>query len=120
MGLGRERAELEDAHRALADALADGSPLPPAELLSNDLEGAARALCPEIDAALRETRGIDADAALVSGSGPTVLGLFAGSRGPARARAATRALAERVPAPLAAEAVMSGFADATPTGPLAW
>ncbi len=42
---------------------------------------------------------------LVSGSGPTVLGLFAGSRGPARARAATRALAERVPAPLAAEAV---------------
>ena len=39
MGLARERAELEDAHRALADALADGSPLPPAELLYNDLEG---------------------------------------------------------------------------------
>jgi 4-diphosphocytidyl-2-C-methyl-D-erythritol kinase len=115
MGLGRERAELEDAHRAFADALADGSPLPPAELLSNDLEGAARALCPEIDAALREVRGIDADAALVSGSGPTVLGLFAGSRGPARARAATRALAERVPAPLAAEAITADFARVAPT-----
>lgn len=120
MGLARERAELEDAHRALLDALADGSPLPPAELLHNDLEAAARALCPEIDAALVEVRETDADTALVSGSGPTVLGLFAGSRGPARARAATRALAERVPAPLAAEAVMASFADATPTGPVAW
>jgi 4-diphosphocytidyl-2-C-methyl-D-erythritol kinase len=110
MSLVREQAELEDAHRALADALADGSPLPPAELLRNDLEGAARALCPEIDAALREVRATDADAAFVSGSGPTVLGLFAGSRGPARARAATRALAERLPAPLAAEAVTAAFA----------
>lgn len=108
MGHTRTRAELEDAHRALADALADGSPLPPAELLYNDLEAAARALCPEIDAALREVRETDADAALVSGSGPTVLGLFAGSRGPARARAGARALAERVPAPLAAEAVVAG------------
>ncbi len=86
-------------------ALAEGAPLPPAALLHNDLQDAARALCPEIDAALAEAREQDADAALVSGSGPTVLGLFAGSRGPARARAATRALAERVPAPLAAEPV---------------
>ena len=114
MGLSRERAELDDTHRALADALADGSPLPPAELLRNDLEDAARALCPEIDAALVEVRETDADAVLVSGSGPTVLGLFAGSRGPARARAATRALAERVPAPLAADAVAAGFARVTP------
>jgi 4-diphosphocytidyl-2-C-methyl-D-erythritol kinase len=112
LGLAREHAELADAHRALADALADGSPLPPAGLLRNDLEGAARALCPEIDAALAEARAVEADAALVSGSGPTVLGLFGGSRGPARVRAATRALAERVPAPLAAEAVGAGFAAA--------
>jgi 4-diphosphocytidyl-2-C-methyl-D-erythritol kinase len=105
MGLARERAEIEDAHRAFADALMDGAPLPPAELLHNDLESAARMLCPEIDAALLEARATEADAALLSGSGPTVLGLFAGSRGPARARAATRALAERVPGPLAAEAL---------------
>jgi 4-diphosphocytidyl-2-C-methyl-D-erythritol kinase len=115
MGLVRERAEIEDAHRALAAALTDGSPLPPAELLHNDLEGAARALCPEIDAALLEVRETDADAALVSGSGPTVLGLFAGSRGPARARAAARALAERVPAPLAADAVTADFARVAST-----
>ncbi len=114
MGLVREPAELEDARVALADALADGSPLPPAELLRNDLQDAARALCPEIDAALLDARATDADAVLVSGSGPTVLGLFAGSRGPALARAATRALAERVPAPLAAEAVGARFADVTP------
>ncbi len=118
MGLVRERAELDDADRALAAALADGSPLPPAELLRNDLEEAALTLCPEIDAALLEARETDADSALVSGSGPTVLGLFAGSRGPARARAAARALAERVPAPLAAEAVVANFARVTPaTGP---
>jgi 4-diphosphocytidyl-2-C-methyl-D-erythritol kinase len=106
MGLARERGELEDRGRALAGALADGSPLPPVELLHNDLQDAARVLCPEIDAALREARAADADAALVSGSGPTVLGLFAGSRGPARARAAARALAERMPEPLTAEALL--------------
>jgi 4-diphosphocytidyl-2-C-methyl-D-erythritol kinase len=112
MGPVRGRTELEDRCRALADALADGSPVAPAELLHNDLQDAARALCPEIDAALAQARAADADAALVSGSGPTVVGLFAGSRGPARARAATRALAERVPAPLAAEPVTAGFARA--------
>lgn len=115
MGPVREPAELEEAHRALADALADGSPLPPPELMCNDLEGAARALCPEIDVALGELRATDPDAALVSGSGPTVLGLFAGSRGPARARAAARALAERVPAPLAADAIAADFARVTLT-----
>jgi len=114
VGSARERAELEDAHRGLADALADGSPLPSLELLRNDLEGAARALCPEIDVALGEVRETDPDAALVSGSGPTVLGLFAGSRGPARARAGARALAERLPAPLAADAVGRDFAGVTP------
>lgn len=113
MGLARDPAELRELHRALAAALADGSPLPPAELLRNDLEGAARALCPEIDAALAEVRSVEPDAALLGGSGPTVLGLFAGSRGPARVRAAARALAERVPAPIAAEPVLERFARPT-------
>ncbi len=112
-GLTRGRSEVEDCHSALAQALAGGAPLPPAALLYNDLQDAARTLCPEIDAALAEARAADAGAALVSGSGPTVLGLFAGSRGPARARAATRALAERVPAPLAAEPVTAQFARAS-------
>ena len=120
-GLARGRSEVEASHSALAQALAGGAPLPPVALLHNDLQDAARALCPEIDAALAEAGGEDPDAVLVSGSGPTVLGLFAGSRGPARARAATRALAERVPAPLAAEAVGAQFARASaPAGSPGW
>ncbi len=120
-GLARGRSEVEDCHSALAQALAGGAPLPPVALLRNDLQDAARALCPEIDAGLAEARGENADVVLVSGSGPTVLGLFAGSRGPARARAATRALAERVPAPFAAEPVTAQFARATdPTGSPGW
>jgi 4-diphosphocytidyl-2-C-methyl-D-erythritol kinase len=116
MGLARACAELEDRYRALASALADGSPLPPPELLRNDLQDAARALCPEIDPALAQARETGADVVLLSGSGPTVLGLFPGSRGPARARAAARSLAERVPAPLVAEPVTAGFAQPTAPG----
>jgi 4-diphosphocytidyl-2-C-methyl-D-erythritol kinase len=48
--------------------------LPP---LANDLEPAARSLCPAIDEALAAARGVAAAWAMVSGSGPTVVGLFA-------------------------------------------
>lgn len=46
------------------------------ELLVNDLEVAARRLCPAIDDALAEMQGRGADHVMVSGSGPTVLGFF--------------------------------------------
>lgn len=55
------------------------------ELLVNDLEPAALHLCPPIAADLDRVRGLGADHAMVSGSGPTVLGLFAD---PAAAEAA--------------------------------
>jgi 4-diphosphocytidyl-2-C-methyl-D-erythritol kinase len=42
----------------------------------NDLEDAARKLEPSIDAALARAREVGARAAMVAGSGPTVLGLF--------------------------------------------
>ena len=42
----------------------------------NDLEDAARSLCPSIDAALAAARDAGARHAMVSGSGPTVVGLF--------------------------------------------
>jgi 4-diphosphocytidyl-2-C-methyl-D-erythritol kinase len=42
----------------------------------NDLEAAARSLCPAIDTALEEVRAMGAEHAMVSGSGPTVFGLF--------------------------------------------
>jgi 4-diphosphocytidyl-2-C-methyl-D-erythritol kinase len=66
----------------------------------NELEPAARSLCPSIDGALAAARDAGARHALVSGSGPTVLGLFST---PAAARRAAEALAGRTPAPIVAE-----------------
>ena len=68
--------------------------------LVNDLEPAARSLCPAVDEALAAARAAGADHAMDSGSGPTVVGLFPA---PAAARAAAGALAGRVPAPIACE-----------------
>jgi 4-diphosphocytidyl-2-C-methyl-D-erythritol kinase len=42
---------------------------------TNDLEGAARALCPEIDAALEALAQAGVEHAMVTGSGPTVFGI---------------------------------------------
>jgi 4-diphosphocytidyl-2-C-methyl-D-erythritol kinase len=54
----------------------------------NDLEPAALSLAPGIDETLRAARRAGADHALVCGSGPTVIGLFVGPDGAARARRA--------------------------------
>lgn len=48
-----------------------------AGLVINDLQRAARRLCPEIDEALTLLERAGAEHAIVSGSGPTVVGLFA-------------------------------------------
>jgi 4-diphosphocytidyl-2-C-methyl-D-erythritol kinase len=76
----------------------------------NDLQDAARSLCPRIDAALAAARAAGADHALVSGSGPTVVGLFGGADGPARATAA--ASASDWPRAVAAEPVGEDWAAA--------
>jgi 4-diphosphocytidyl-2-C-methyl-D-erythritol kinase len=114
LGGGRTRGELEEARAGLAQALGDGAALPPADLLENDLQQAARELCPEIDVALAQAEGAGADVVLLSGSGPTVLGLFAGPGGAARARAAASGLEDErsstgAPAPMAAEPVGADF-----------
>lgn len=58
-----------------------------AGLVINDLQRAAQRLCPEIDEALLALRAEGAEHAIVSGSGPTVVGLFApGEAAPALAR----------------------------------
>jgi 4-diphosphocytidyl-2-C-methyl-D-erythritol kinase len=98
LGLGRQPRELVEYHLALQEALAAGAALPPAELLVNDLETAARSLCPAIEESLREVRASEPDVAFVSGSGPTVVGLFHGSDGPARAQRASRSLGRGSPA----------------------
>lgn len=68
------------------------------ELLRNDLEPAARRLCPAIDGELDLVRGLSADHVMVSGSGPTVLGLF---EDPEAAERAAQQLAGHVPPPIA-------------------
>lgn len=61
----------------------------------NDLQRAARSLCPAIDGALDAIRETAPDAAFVSGSGPTCVGLWWGDGSADRAAAAASSLAPR-------------------------
>lgn len=86
LGAGEVYAELDRrAAQRSADELAAvrerviaaaGDGLIAAGLVHNDLQAAAIALCPEIEDALAALREAGAEHALVSGSGPTVFGLF--------------------------------------------
>ena len=93
-GLPRDATDLAARLREVSTAAADL----PDELIVNDLEPAARALCPDIDEALHTARSVGARHALVCGSGPTVIGLFDELRS---ARGAAARLSERTPRPLA-------------------
>lgn len=78
LGLGREPEELDElAERLRRVAGAGASPLSYPELLVNDLETPARSLRAAIGDALDELREAGAPVALLSGSGPTAVGLFA-------------------------------------------
>ena len=110
LGLPREASVLQERRAALRAAFELGSALPAdARLLHNDLQVAAIELCPEIAPALRRVGEAGAELALVSGSGPTVLGLFARANGLARAERAAAGLAGSEPAPLTATSVDAGF-----------
>jgi 4-diphosphocytidyl-2-C-methyl-D-erythritol kinase len=100
LGLPRTAQELAGRRREVEEALAAG-PLP-ADLVHNDLQDAARSLCPAIDEALAAVAEV-AEHALVSGSGPTVVGLCAGE---AEARAGAQSLEGRFP-----EAMATGPAE---------
>jgi len=77
LGLGRSEAELDRLAADLREAAGGGaSPLAYAELLANDLEPAARTLRPQIGEALDALRVAGAPLAFMSGSGPTVVGVF--------------------------------------------
>jgi 4-diphosphocytidyl-2-C-methyl-D-erythritol kinase len=133
LGLGRSPEELAERHRELraawcTPARESGDVEPVAgELFHNDLQEAALALCPEIANALSEARQAGADLAVVSGSGPTVAGLFlndrsgrdeldragetpvAGELDRAPARLVARCPAQRVPAPIYTRPVDARF-----------
>ena len=77
LGLGRGPGELDVlAERLRAAAGAGASPLSYPELLVNDLEPAARSLRPAIGETLDALRAAGAPQTLLTGSGPTVFGLF--------------------------------------------
>jgi 4-diphosphocytidyl-2-C-methyl-D-erythritol kinase len=101
LGALRAAEELDEIEARLRDAASAGrSPLEYADLLVNDLQPAAASLRPEINGALEALREAGAKATLVSGSGPTAVGLFA------TLHAADRAAAEL---PLRyADAIVSG------------
>jgi len=119
LALGRTAQELEQRRRELGAAFAHGASLPDAaELLHNDLQRAAVSLCPPVAEALAQLREAGAELALVSGSGPTVLGLFPrAARSPGGdlelARATAARLAGRLPAPILAAPVQAEFACAS-------
>ena len=74
--------------------------------------GAAVSLCPEIAHALRQVREAGAQLALVSGSGPTVVGLFPRANALGRVERATAELMGRDPAPIPTTSVDAAFARA--------
>ncbi len=94
LGLPRDAASLAEVREAVLAALPDL----PDELCVNELEPAALSLRPDLAERLAGLRAAGADVALVSGSGPTTLGLF-------RDEQAARAAAERFPRAVVARPV---------------
>jgi 4-diphosphocytidyl-2-C-methyl-D-erythritol kinase len=119
LDLVRPSAVLHERRRDLRRALELSAPVPAAkELLENDLQRAAVSLCPEIANALTETREAGADLAVMSGSGPTVVGLFPHANGLGRAERAAAGLATDrrsagLPAPSCATPVDAAFGRVT-------
>jgi 4-diphosphocytidyl-2-C-methyl-D-erythritol kinase len=85
-----------------------------AELIVNDLEPAALSLAPRLGETLGEVQRAGADHALVCGSGPTIIGLFWGPDGSARAREAASSLKAEHPAVLSADPVRGGDGTLAP------
>lgn len=106
LGLPRPAADLQTRCARLEDALRSAAELLP-DLVVNDLQAAAVSLCPSIEGVLEEVRDHGADHALVSGSGPTVVGLWWGDDAGAPAAQAAEALKRRHP----------GAQPAGPVGP---
>lgn len=102
LGLGVGAAALG---ARLAEVRGAGHELPEA-LVVNDLQAAALSLQPSIAAALADARDVGARVAMVSGSGPTVLGLF---DAPEEAERAAAALSGRRTALAAAYLAAAGW-----------
>jgi 4-diphosphocytidyl-2-C-methyl-D-erythritol kinase len=89
LGLARDALGLARSLTRVQAALSSETVL---DRVQNDLQDAARSLCPAIDVALEAALAAGADHALVSGSGPTVLALFSEDGHRERAEAAHEVL----------------------------
>jgi 4-diphosphocytidyl-2-C-methyl-D-erythritol kinase len=117
IGIARDARNIEEHREILMKAFELGSPLPAeARLLHNDLQSSAVSLCAAIEKTLVEAREAGAETAFVSGSGPTVVALFARANGLSRAERAVAGLVDREPAALAAVSVDADFARVQPLG----
>jgi 4-diphosphocytidyl-2-C-methyl-D-erythritol kinase len=113
--LGAAREDLQDLEARVRQALAGagGDVLALAPVLHNDLQAAAVGLEPAAADALRMLREEGAFAQLVSGSGPSVFGLF---RNDDEAELARAALSQRwAGSALVVKAAPSGYADVRPS-----
>jgi 4-diphosphocytidyl-2-C-methyl-D-erythritol kinase len=108
LGLKRSDAQLGSAYLWLLEAVESGEPLPD-ELMINDLEEPAVSLCPSIFETLAAVRRAGADHAMVSGSGPTVFGLWWGPEAAAAAVLAAEHLADAYPGVVSALPVSAEF-----------
>ncbi len=108
LALTRTAANLEHLREELTAALSPGAQLPRG-LIVNDLEQAAISLCPSIADAHAVVLDAGADHALVSGSGPTVFGLFWGAETEARAEAAALAVSRHFSRAVCAVGVAADF-----------
>jgi 4-diphosphocytidyl-2-C-methyl-D-erythritol kinase len=108
LGLPRSADELALLCQELRAALGADAWLP-AGLLINDLEPAAVALRPEVGGALEAVRDAGAEHVMVSGSGPTVFGVFTGVEAGLLAAAAAGALRDRYPGAISAAPVTEDF-----------
>ncbi len=106
LGLGHDHLGLQRKRAAVEQEIQAGG-RPPAQLFVNELEPAALSLLPQIEESLDAARESGADHAMVSGSGPTVFGLFWGEDCDARANEAQARLHER----------FAGAQSAVPVGP---
>jgi 4-diphosphocytidyl-2-C-methyl-D-erythritol kinase len=113
LGLGRPSDELDALEAAIRTGSASSAPLSP-EFMFNDLQEAAISLLPELAGTLEDVQATGADHVVVSGSGPTVVGLFLGSGGPRLAQSAADHLRGRYPEATGVELASAAFAAAHP------
>jgi 4-diphosphocytidyl-2-C-methyl-D-erythritol kinase len=108
LGPAHSEAELAGAYLEVTGALTPGGRLPD-ELIVNELQPAAISLCPAVADALAAVRSAGADHAIVSGSGPTVVGIWWGPDARERAALAVDILQKGYPHAVVATPVAAEF-----------